>query len=285
VGLYLAVWCSVLGVLALAGYGRSLSGTSGAQRTVRAAGRIERVREPLHGGSKRDGISVVVSYLDPETGERAVVTNEGERGDVITEAWVGREIEVGHPRGRPHAYRFSTGPVGPGRGLGWPNFAVFLMYAGVVVYLAVERAWPWALVGFCGLWAVFGIAYLPGNVRASRLRRERLAAMVAVPGTVIAVLKDVGSDSEGGTTTTITPVVRFTTSDGTTVTAHCTSGIPAPATSYGREVLVHHLPGDPAHFTLDPAAAYRSESWETPFAVALLAVLVGATVAGAVLLA
>ncbi|MET8977064.1 DUF3592 domain-containing protein [Streptomyces sp. NPDC004539] len=284
-GLYLAVWCAVLGVLALAGYGRSLSGMSRAQRTVRAPARIEQVREPLHGGSKRDGVSVVVSYVEPETGERAVVTNEGERGEMITAAWVGREIEVSHLRGRPHAYEFSSAPVEPGRGLGWPNFAVFLIYAGVVVYLAVERAWPWALVGFCGPWAVMGMLYLPGNARESRRRRDRLATMDAVPGTVIAVLKDVSSDSEGGTVTTITPVVRFTTAEGVTVTAHCTSGIPKPETSYGRDVLVHHLPGNPADFTLDVAAERRSESWETPFVLALVTVLVGATVAGAVLLA
>ncbi|GAV44045.1 DUF3592 domain-containing protein [Streptomyces acidiscabies] len=281
---YLAVWCAVLGVAALAGYGRSLSGMTKAQRTVRAPGRIEQVRQPKHGGSRRDGVSVVVSYVEPETGQRVTVTNEGERGEMITAAWTGREIEVSHPRGRPHAYEFSTAPVEPGRGLGWPNFAVFLIYAGVVVYLAVEYAWPWALVGFCGPWAVIGVLYLPENVRESRVRKERLASMVAVPGKVIAVLKDVSKDSEGGTTTTITPVVAFTTADGTAVTAHCRSGIPKPADAYGRDVTVHHDPADPSRFVLDPAAARRSENREVPFVALVVAVLAGAAVAGAVLL-
>ncbi|WP_416972996.1 DUF3592 domain-containing protein [Streptomyces sp. 4F14] len=283
-GGYLTWWCAVLGVLALAGYGRSLAGVTKAQRTVRTTGRIERVREPRHGGSRRDGVSVVVSYVEPETGESVTVTNEGERGDMITAAWEGREIEVSHPRGRPHAYRFSSAPTDPGRGLGWPNFAVFLIYAGAVVYLAVDRAWPWALVGFCGLWAVMGLAYVPDAVRASARRVERLALMVAVPGKVTAVLKDVSEDSEGGTMTTITPVVTFTTFDGQTVTAHCTSGISKPATAYGRDVTVHYTPADPADFTLDLAAARRSEKREVPFVLLVFAVLAGATATGVVLL-
>ncbi|QNP68648.1 DUF3592 domain-containing protein [Streptomyces roseirectus] len=283
-GGYLVGWCAVLGVAALAGYGRSLAGLTRAQRAVRATGRIVRVREPRHGGSRRGGVSVVVAYTDPATGGEVVVTNEGERGDVITAAWPGREIGVSHPPGRPHAYRFTTAPGEPGRGLGWPNFAVFLIYAGVVVYLAVERAWPWALVGFCGLWALFGLAYVPGSVRASRRRAARLAAMETVPGKVVAVLKDVSDDSEGGTMTTITPVVSFTTADGTTVTAHCESGIPRPKDAYGRDVLVHYTPGDPADFTLDLAGERRAERREVPFVLLALAVLVGAAVTGAVLL-
>ncbi|MGJ5894272.1 DUF3592 domain-containing protein [Streptomyces niveiscabiei] len=281
---YLALWCAVLGVAALAGYGRSLSGMTKAQRTVRAPGRIERVREPRHGGSCRGGVSVVVTYVEPETGQQVTVTNEGERGEKITEAWAGREIEVNHPRGRPHAYAFATTPTEPGRGLGWPNFAVFLMYAGCVVYLAVEYAWPWALVGCCGPLAVLGALHLPENVRESRARKERLASMVAVPGKVIAVLKDVSTDSEGSTTTTITPVVAFTTADGRAVTAHCRSGIPDPTASYGRDVTVHHDPADPARFVFDPAAELRSENREVPLVALVVAVLAGAAAVGAVLL-
>ncbi|MDH6699904.1 hypothetical protein P3T26_004365 [Streptomyces sp. MAA16] len=50
---YLALWCAAFGVAALVGYGRSLTGTSGAQRAVRVMGRIERMREPRHGGVAR----------------------------------------------------------------------------------------------------------------------------------------------------------------------------------------------------------------------------------------
>lgn len=280
---YLELWCAVLGTFALVGYGLSLAGMTRAQRTVRLTGRIEQVREPRHGGSRKGGVSVVVSYRDRSSGQEVIVTNDGDRGEMITAAWTGREIGVHHPRGRPHAFRLTDRPKEGGRGLGWPNFALFLAYAGVVVATAIDRGWPWALIGFCGPWAVFGAFHLPGNIRDARHRRETLASMVAVPGRIIAVLQDVSTDEEGSTATTITPVVAFTTREGAAVTAHCTEELPDPAGARGREVTVHYTPADPAVFTLDRAAGQRSLKTDIAVNVAGLLAVASAAVAGAVM--
>lgn len=95
---YLALWCGAFGTIALVGYARSLAGMTPAQRAVRVMGRIERAREPRHGGSARDGIPVVVSFQDPSTGQEFTVTNDGDRGERITTAWPGREIGVRYSR-------------------------------------------------------------------------------------------------------------------------------------------------------------------------------------------
>ncbi|MES9553917.1 MULTISPECIES: DUF3592 domain-containing protein [unclassified Streptomyces] len=281
----LVLWCAVWGVAALVGYGMSLAGVTKAQRTVRLTGQIQRVREPRHGGSRKGGISVVVSYRDPASGQEVTVTNDGERGGtVISCAWEGREIGVSHPRGRPHACRFSDTPEKPSRGLGWPSFAVFLVYAGLVVLAAVDWGWPWALIGFAGPWAVSGAVHLPGAVRARNRRIERLAAMDSARGRIVAVLKDVSVDDDGHTSTTITPVVSFTTREGTAVTAYCTANLPNPAGAYGRDVTVHYASADPAEFTLDRAAEQRSEGRQVTFHVLAIVVLVATAVAGAVML-
>ncbi|MFE4173549.1 DUF3592 domain-containing protein [Streptomyces sp. NPDC056909] len=281
---YLALWCGVFGTVALVGYGRSLAGMTRAQRAVRARGRIERVGEPRHGSSPNDGIAVVVSFQDPSTGQEFTVTNDGERGERISAAWTGREIGVHYPRGRPHAFRFTSDLSEGGRGLGWPTFAVFLVYAGPVVVAAIDRGWPWALLGFCGPWALSGIYHLPGNVRDRNRRLDALAAMAAVPGRVVAVQKSVSTDDDGHTSTRVVPVVTFTTVDGTAVTAYCESGLRDPAGSQGRDVTVHHAPDDPAVFTLDVEAERRS--WKLDMAVNVVGVVVvaAAAVAGVVAL-
>ncbi|MFJ7200728.1 MULTISPECIES: DUF3592 domain-containing protein [unclassified Streptomyces] len=282
---FLALWCAVWGAVAVVGFVRSLAGVTKAQRTVRLKGSITRVREPRHGGSRKGGISVVVSYRDPASGQEVTVTNDGERGEMITPAWEGREIGISHPRGRPHAYEFSNTPKEPDRGLGWPGFAVLLVYLGLVVLAALEWGWPWALIGFGGTWAISGAVHLPGAVRAKNRGIERLAAMETVPGRVVAVLKDVSVDQDDGhTSTTITPVVSFTTREGTAVTAYCMSNLPDPAGAYGRDVTVHYTPADPAEFTLDRAAEQRSEEREVTFGVLVFVVLVATAVVGVVFL-
>ncbi|WP_282794551.1 DUF3592 domain-containing protein [Streptomyces sp. CC224B] len=282
---FLVLWCAVWGAVAVAGYGMSLAGVTRAQRTVRLTGRIERVREPRHGGSRAGGISVVVSYRDPASGQEVTVTNEGERGEVITAAWEGREVGISHPRGRPHAYRFSTLPEQASRGLGGPNCALFLVYAGLVALAAVDRGWPWALIGFGGPGAVFAAVHLPGTVRARHDRVGRLAAMEAARGRIVAVLRDVTVDQDDGhTSTTLTPVVSFTTREGTAVTAHCTAHVPDPARAYGRDVTVHHTPADPSDFTLDRAAEQRSQNLDVVVNVLAIMVLAATAVVGAALL-
>lgn len=281
---YLVVWCGVFGTVALVGYGMSLAGMTRAQRAVRVEGRIERVGEPRHGSSPKDGIAVVVSFQDPSTGQEFTVANDGDRGDRVSVAWTGREIGVHYPRGRPHAFRFTSDPSEGGRGLGLPTFAVFLVYAGLVVVAAIDRGWPWALVGFCGPWALSGVYHLPGNVRDRNRRLDALAAMAAVPGRVVAVLKSVSTDEDGHTSTRVVPVVTFTTLDGTAVTAYCESGLRDPAGSRGRDVTVHYSPDDPAVFTLDVGAERRS--WKQDMAVNIvgLVVVVAAAVVGMVTL-
>ncbi|MGW7448476.1 hypothetical protein [Kitasatospora sp. NPDC054795] len=117
----LALWCGVFGAVALVGYGRSLAGLTRAQRAVRVKGRIERVREPRNGSSPNDGIAVVVRFQDPSTGEEFVVTNDSGTGDRISTAWVGREVGIRYPRGRPHAFRFTSDLQAGRRGLACPT--------------------------------------------------------------------------------------------------------------------------------------------------------------------
>ncbi|EGX57278.1 hypothetical protein SZN_23581 [Streptomyces zinciresistens K42] len=279
---YLVLWCGVFGAVALTGYVRSLAGMTRAQRTVRTTGRIERVDEPRHGSSPKDGIAVVVSFQDPATGEEFTVTNDGERGERVGVAWTGREIGVHYPPGRPHAFRFADHPSEGGRGLGWPAFALFLVYAGPVTVAAVERGWPWALVGFCGPWALYAAYHLPGNVRDRNRRIDALDAMAAVPGRVVAVLKSVSTDDDGHTSTHLVPVVSFTTLDGRAVTAYCESALPDPAGSRGLDVTIHYTPHDPAVFVLDVEAERRS--WKRDMAVNVVGVVIiaAAAVAGVI---
>jgi len=279
---YLTLGCAVLGALALVGYGRSLAGMSRAQRTVLAVGRIDRVREPRHGSSAKDGIPVVISFRDPSTGQDFTVTNDGSCGEKIATAWTGREIGVRYLRGRPHAFRFTLGLEQGGRGLGWPNTAVFLIYVALVVGAAIDRGWPLALIGFCGPWAVLAACSLPQSRRDAKRNADTLNSMAAVPGRVVAVLKDVSTDSDGDTSTSHTPVVVFTTHEGTAITAYCNSGLPKPAESYGREVTIHYAPADPADFTADLARARRSRTTDITFSVLGLIATVAATVVGAV---
>ncbi|MFJ4184920.1 DUF3592 domain-containing protein [Kitasatospora sp. NPDC089509] len=274
---YLVPWCGVFGAAALVGYGRSLAGMTRAQRTVRVRGRIERVDEPRHGSSPEDGIGVVVSFQDPSTGQEFTVTNDGERGERTRVAWTGREIGVRYPPGRPHAYRFVNDPSEGGRGLGWPTFALLLCYAGPVTVLAIDRGWPWALLGFCGPWALSAAYHLPGNIRDRNRRLDRLAAMAAVPGRFVAVLRSVTVDDDGYTSSRLVPVLAFTTLDGRAVTAYCESNLPDAARARGLDATVHYAPDDPAVFVLDVEAARRS--WKLDMAVNVVGLLVVATAA------
>ncbi|MEU7322142.1 DUF3592 domain-containing protein [Streptomyces griseoviridis] len=281
---YLALWCAVFGAAALVGYGRSLTGTSGAQRAVRVMGRIERVREPRHGGSPGDGIPVVVSFHDPSSGREFTVTNDGDRGDTVTAAWVGREIGVRYPPGRPHAFRFADDPDENRRGLARPNLAVLLAYVGVVVVVSVDRGRPWALLGAGVPWTVLILCHLPGNIRETRRRLARLAAMASVPGRVVAVLKRAGTDGDGNTFTTLVPVVAFTTREDTAVLACCPTGLPDPGDARGRDVTVHYAPDDPAVLTMDPAAQLRAARLDFVLNAVALALGTCLVVAGALAL-
>ncbi|MFB7948042.1 DUF3592 domain-containing protein [Kitasatospora phosalacinea] len=281
---FLLLWSGAWCAAALVGLARSLAGVTRAQRTVRLTGRIREVGEVRHGSSRVGGIPLVVDYPDPATGRQVTVTGDDGRGESVTAAWAGREIGVSLPPGPADGHRFADAPEPPSRGLGWPAFAAFLAYAGLVALAALRWAWPWALVGGAGPWALSGLWYLPEALRDRRGKRERLTAMDAVPGRIVAVLRDVRIDEDDGSRiTTHTPVVAFTTRDGTAVTAHCTAHLADPAGARGRGVTVHHTPADPAEFTLDPAADRRGWGWDVAVHVAVL-VLLAATAAVGVLL-
>ncbi|WP_443055502.1 hypothetical protein [Streptomyces sp. NBC_00690] len=109
--------------------------------------------------------------------------------------------------------------------------------------------------------------------------------MDTVQGRVVAVLKDVkANQDEGGTSTTITPVLSFTTHEGTAVTAHCTSNIPNPARAYGRDVTVHYPPADPAGFTLDHAAEHHSDERGLTLHILLTIALTATAIVGIAML-
>ncbi|MFJ5229071.1 DUF3592 domain-containing protein [Kitasatospora sp. NPDC088391] len=282
---FLQLWCGLWLAVALGRTLQSLLGLTAEQRAVRYTGRIDRVGELRHGGSAEGGIPVVVGYGDAPP---VTVTNDGtqgERGEPITTAWVGREVGVVHPPRRPHAHRFTTSAEPPGRGLGWAAFALFLAYAGAVALVAVERAWPWALIGSGGPLALWGLVQLPVMLREKSEHLRRLDRMEAVPGRITAVLRDVSIDQDDGqAVTTLTPVLVFTTRAGQAVTAHCTTHLPRTEGVRGREVTVHHDPADPADFTLDPDADRRARSSDvTVLAIAVL-LLAGTAVVGVLLL-
>jgi hypothetical protein len=281
---YLALWCAVFGTVALVGYARSLAGMTAAQRSVRVMGRIEQVREPRHGSSQRDGIFVVVSFQDPRSGEEFTVTNDSDHGERITAAWTGRDIGVCYPRGRPHAYQFTSDLRAGRRGLGWPNFALFLIYVALVVFAAIDWSWPWALIGFGVPWTLSGVWYVPQSARAVRRRIAALNSCPPVKGRVIAVLTDTDTDSEGGTFTSHTPVIAFTTHEGTAVTAYCPDALPDAITSHGRDVTIHYDPDDPAVFTPDLASEDRSRLLDITCGTGALALGVAAAIIGAALL-
>lgn len=279
-----ALWCGALGLLALIGYGRSLAGVTRAQRTVRVTGRIERVREPRDGGSEKDGIAVVVRFQDPSTGEEFTVTNDGDCGDPITTAWVGREVGIHYPPGRPHAFRFTDHLQAGRRGLAWPNTAVFLVYVGLVVVASVDWGWPWALVAVFGPITGLAAFHLSWDRQGTERRLAELAAMVPVPGRIVAVLRTVETDADGDVRTSRRPVIAFTTGDGTAVTAYYPSALSNAAVRCGQDVTIHHSPADPADFTPDLAATRRSVTGDVGCAVAVLVITASATVAGVVLL-
>ncbi|MFE4513573.1 DUF3592 domain-containing protein [Kitasatospora sp. NPDC056783] len=280
----LALWCGVFGFLALAGYGRSLAGASAAQRTVRTTGRIERVRRPRDGGSAADGIDVVVGFRDPSTGEEFTVTNDGDCGDRITAAWVGREIGVRYPPGRAHAFRFTDDLQAGRRGLALPNSALSMVYAGLVVLASIHWGWPWALVAVGGPIAVAAAFALPGERDLGRKRLAALTAVRPVAGRVVAVLTTVSLDADDDLRTSRTPVVAFTTHQGVDVTAYYPPGLPDSAVARGQELTIHYSPADPAVFTPDIDAARKSGRENAGCTVAVLVLTAAAALTGAALL-
>ncbi|MFE9560241.1 DUF3592 domain-containing protein [Streptomyces sp. NPDC006487] len=275
--------CAVCGAWALLGYGWSLAGATRGQRAVRVTGRIVEVRAPAHGAPGTAGIPVVIAFPDTATGQELTLGYEGERGIQLDTVWVGREVAVLHPPGDPHRFEVTYTLEDGLSGRGWPNFAVFLLYAALVTDTAIRHGYPWALLGAGGPLTVAMVSVLRHDLGLARREAAQLAEAVSVPGRLIAVTKSVHDDNEG-TWTSYASVIAFTTREGTTVTARLPTPPKDPAAAYGRELAVHYVPGDPEKFTLDVAASRLSSVKDIVFVI--LGLLLGAatTVAGAVLL-
>ncbi|WP_328912046.1 MULTISPECIES: DUF3592 domain-containing protein [unclassified Streptomyces] len=280
----LLLWCAACAALALIGYGRSLAGTTRAQRAVRVPGRIAEVGTPPHGGDGRAGIPVTIAFPDPATGQEHVLPYvAGDRGIRLDTVWVGREPAVLHPPGDPGRFRIAYDLGDNRRGLAWPHFLVFLLYAGLVADTTIRYGYPWVLLGAGVPLAVVIVFFLRDDLRRACRDAARLDAAVAVPGRVVAVLTT-DHDDGGSAWTSYAAVLTFTTRDNTVVTARFRIEPEERATAYGREVTVHYAPDAPEKYTLDVAVARRSNTWDIAFVLTCLLLGAAATVTGAVLL-
>ncbi|WP_329223450.1 DUF3592 domain-containing protein [Streptomyces sp. NBC_01485] len=277
----LGLWWVLPSGVALLGYGLALAGLTRAQRAVWVKARIVAVGQPAHGASKRPGIPVTVAFQTPLTGEEFVLPNDGEHGDAIEEAWVGREVDVRYPRGQPHRYRIVL-DMDERHGRVVPNCSVALLLVGLAIHASVVGGWPWALLGFGSLFTV--AAAISPDIRTARARDALLASAVAVPARVVAVTKDVHTDGEGDEIVSHTPVVTFTTREGVDVTVLSREGIPEPGRSLGRDLTLHYAPSDLTAYTPDRAADRRANAWAVATVVILLVTGIAAAVTGALML-
>ncbi|MET9554485.1 DUF3592 domain-containing protein [Streptomyces sp. NPDC006645] len=274
-------WCAVLGGLAVVGYGRSLAGATRAQRRVRVLGRIVGIEAPVHGSRNVGGVPVVISFQDPSTGEEFTLANNGGSGDTVEAAWQGREIGIRYRPGRPEDFDVDDDLWWGRYGVGWPNFAVFLIYAALVTSAALTWGYPWALLGAGVPWTVATVIAFRKEVGAARRRVADLTAAPTAPGRIVAVTRSEYHDSEG-TLVAYGPVVRFTTRDDVAVTGFCPRGKKDLSGSVGQDVTVRYLPADPAVFTLDLADDRRELRSTVRFDGSLFLAGVAAVVIGLV---
>lgn len=158
-----------------------------------------------------------------------------------------------------------------------------LFLIGLVIHATVRWGYPWALLGFGALLTAFALR--SPDIRMVRARNALLASAVAVPARVVAVTKDVHTDDEAGRDIVVhTPVVAFTTHEGTHVTVLAHEGIPDPGRSLHRALTIHYASTDPAVHTADRAADRRSGAWSIAVIVALLLAGTAGMVVGAAML-
>ncbi|WP_405855499.1 hypothetical protein OG407_05425 [Streptomyces sp. NBC_01515] len=112
------------------------------------------------------------------------------------------------------------------------------LYVGLVALAANDWGWPWVLLGFGAPWTVSVACYLPQSARAASRRIDAPASQLPVQGRVVAVLTDTSTDNEGYTSTGHTPVITFTTHEGTSITAYCPDGLPDATNSYDRDIRI-----------------------------------------------
>ncbi|MEU9438246.1 DUF3592 domain-containing protein [Streptomyces sp. NPDC048252] len=278
----LELWWVVPAGLAFLGYALSLTGLTRAQRAVWVKARIVAVEAPAHGASKSPGIPVTVAFQDPFTERQFTLSNEGGHGDSVEEAWVGRELQVRYPRGRPHRFRVTLDTPQDRNGRVGPDCATILLLIGLVIHAAVIRGYPYALLGFGALLTLFAAA--SPDIRTARTRDSLLSSAVAVPARVVAVTKDVYTDGEGDEIVNHAPVITFTTQDGTHVTVLSRDGVPDPSRSLHRELTIHYAPSDPAVYTPDLAGDRRDNERAIGWIIILLVTGLAAVSIGAALL-
>ncbi|MEV7415328.1 DUF3592 domain-containing protein [Streptomyces sp. NPDC089919] len=282
-GLVRLLGCAVCAVWALVGYGLALAGATRGQRAVRVTGRVVEVCPPAHGAAGTAGIPVVLAFPDPATGREHTLPYDGEHGMMLETAWIGREVTVLHPPGEPGRFKVAYSPEDGLTGRGWPHFAAFLLYAGLVTDTAIRHGYPWALLGGGAALTLFAATALPHELRVGRRESAQLATVVPVRAEVIAVTQTV-QDYDDGPMTVHRLFVRFTTGGGTTVTARLADPPKDPARAFGGSVTLHYAPDDLTYLTLDPAAARRAVRRSLLFVIALLLAATATTTTGALLL-
>jgi len=248
------------GALALIGYGRAFAGVSRAQRAVRVPGRVVRVdTPPASGADSARGIPVLIAFHDTAGGQELTLPTTGARNGRLTAAWVGRDVGVRHPPGKPQ--RFTVSPsvdFATRRGLIGPTLLAVPAYAALLVWLGLHHGWGWGPLGGGLAWAALMCRQIVAAWRERARRGALPAAALTVTGRVVAVQQHTTTNEDGTTTTTYVPVVEFTTHDGRTVTAQCRTGIRDRRRSLGSTCSIHYAPADPAVFTANPATDRRS---------------------------
>jgi len=265
--------------LAVVGYLLSFAGLTRAQRAEWVKGRIVDLESPDHGDSKDGGIPVTVAFRDPGSGREFRLSNTGgKHGFPLRAAWIGREVAVSYPKGRPEKFRIALDDSDRD-GRGFPLLMLVILLVGLVIHAGIAWGYEWAVLG-TGVLAIL-VGLFGRDAHLARVRGSLLADPVAVPARVVAVTTDVYTDGEGSEIINHAPVVAFTTTDARAVLVQPLDHFPNPGQSLGREFTLHYARTDPTVYTLDldydredRRKSTRYTTW--PLAFGLAAILTAA---------
>jgi len=194
-------------------------------------------------------------------------------------AWVGREVGVRYPAGKPEKFRVVGGSRRVDPELARP---AWLLAAAAVTLVARAIAGPgirWLGVGFCALWTLLSVFILIAAIREFSYRRAHLTAPARVTGRIVALLESSSMQTESGTSTvTYTPVVSFTTLDGLVVTG-VSPGTTSRRRVPGHELPLRYAPDDPSVF--EPERLTDRGSAVVGIVMTCLFVLIGIAFTGA----
>lgn len=240
----------LVGVVVVVQLGRYLAGGRG----VRVGAQVVRVWAPGRRAPRRDGVPAEVAFTDPGTGREYVLGVRGGLGGKLDAAWVGREVDVRFPAGKPEKFRVLSGPGGPNRELisiGVGGFVVAIVMVGR--FTSGNGRFGWVMAGFGVLWVLISAATIVVAIREIAHRRALMGAPIAVPGRVVTLIESNHNGEDGESSHSYTPVVAFTTHEGREVLGISQVGNAGRRTWTGREVPVLYAPADPAVFRLDYA--------------------------------